>query len=154
MKNIDIVRHIYIIKILLEKGANTLIYKDSDLTENSFMPLKMISEGVDTISEIKKFSTESSASLTQKMNKLEKLKLITRHINKTDKRKWNFRLSTKGKIALNKVLTKEEKALKKLFVDFSETEKEVLEKSLDKLQIKLQDKLNINISCTHNKKKV
>ena len=150
---IDIVRHIYINKILLEKGANELIYKDFNLTESSFIPLKMISEGVDTILEIKKLSTESSASLTQKMNYLEKLKLITRHINKDDKRKWTFKLSATGENTLNKIMLRKKKILDNLFKDFSKKEKDALNKSLSKLQEKLQLKTKVELPCpTHTNK--
>ena len=144
---IDIVRHIYINKILLEKGANELIYKDFNLTESSFIPLKMISEGVNTIFEIKKLSTESSASLTQKMNYLEKLKLITRHINKDDKRKWTFKLSITGENILNKIILRKKKILDNLFKDFSKKEKDALNKSLSKLQEKLQLKTKVELPC-------
>ena len=150
---IDIVRHIYINKILLEKGANELIYKDFNLTESSFIPLKMISEGVNTILEIKKLSTESSASLTQKMNYLEKLKLITRHINKDDKRKWTFKLSITGENILNKIILRKKKILDNLFKDFSKKEKDALNTSLSKLQEKLQLKTKVELPCpTHTNK--
>lgn len=141
----DIVRHIYINKILLEKGSNNLIYKNFNLTESSFIPLKMISEGINTIFEMKKFSTESSASLTQKINNLEKLSLITRHINRDDKRKWNFKLSPKGKKILTKILVEKEKALNYLFKNFSNKEKDYFKKSLGKLQQALLVHGNFNI---------
>ena len=154
MPNTDmhIVRHIYIIKILLEKGANDLIYKGFNLTESSFIPMKLIDEGVDTIFEMKKYSTESSASLTQKMNNLEKLGLVTRHINKDDKRKWNFKLSPQGKKILKKVLDKNKKVLDNLFKEFSKKEKEAFNKLLQKLQTRLQDSMQINLSCKDNNK--
>jgi len=150
--DMNIVRHIYIIKILLEKGANDLIYKGFNLTESSFIPMKLIDEGVDTIFEMKKYSTESSASLTQKMNNLEKLGLVTRHINKDDKRKWNFKLSPQGKKILKKVLDKNKKVLDNLFKEFSKKEKEAFNKLLQKLQTRLQDSMQINLSCKDNNK--
>lgn len=147
--NIDIIRHIYINKLLLEKGAGKLIYKNFNLTESSFIPLKMIHEGVDTIFEMKQLSTESSASLTQKMNNLEKLGLVTRHINKKDKRKWNFKLSTKGTKILTKILSKKVKILNALFKNFSKEEKEVFEKSLKKLQKELQITTKTKLPCSN-----
>ena len=75
MQNTNIVRHIYITKILLEKGANDLIYKDFNLTESSFIPMKMISEGVNTILEMKKFST-SEKSLPVNWKRFQQLRSL------------------------------------------------------------------------------
>ncbi len=154
MQNINIVRHIYITKILLEKGANDLIYKDFNLTESSFIPMKMISEGVNTILEMKKFSTESSASLTQKMNNLEKLNLVRRHLDKKDKRKWNFSLTKKGHSILKKIIAKKEKALSLLFKDFSAKELHTFNKLLEKIEVALlaHGNFDMEFPCCKSKK--
>ena len=135
----SIIRHIYISKTLLEKRANNLIYREFNLTESSFFPMRFIYEGVCTISGMKKFSTESSASLTQKMSRLEKLGLVVRYLVENDKRKWKFKLSTKGNSVFNKIITKEKKALDNLFEDFSKKDKLCLDKLLQDLQQKLQN---------------
>jgi len=147
MKNTNVIQHIYLIKILLEKGANDAIYKKFAITESSFFPIFFINAGVDTIAEIKKLSVESSASLTQKMNKLEKIGFITRHINKKDKRKWTFKITKKGRTVLNTIITKKERVLNNLFKNFTKKERDALEKSLKKLQINLQDEFNAKLPC-------
>ena len=56
----------------------------------------MISNGIGNIIEMRQFVDESAASLGKKINKLEALNLVTRTVNKVDKRKWDFTLTKKG----------------------------------------------------------
>jgi DNA-binding MarR family transcriptional regulator len=114
----------------------------------------MISEGINTILEMKKFSTESSASLTQKMNNLEKLNLVKRHLNREDKRKWNFTLTKKGQTILKKVIKKKEKALNLLFKDFSAKELRTFNKLLEKMEMTLLSHGNFDMKfpCCKSKK--
>ena len=92
--------------------------------------------GASSLFEMKKWTSESPASLTQKINKLEYLELIKRDLCKDDKRKWNLSFTKKGEREMKKIQKKLEKYSTELFENFSEKEKENLLKNLDKLMEK------------------
>ena len=86
MKNSQIIGKIFAVQSLLEKVSNEVIFKKYKITANLYGPMKMISVGMDRISEMKKYLSESPASITQKLSKLEKAGYIKRTLDKNDKR--------------------------------------------------------------------
>lgn len=136
IKNSELIGKIFIAQSLLEKVSNEIIFKDFKITASLYGPMKMIESGLDTIYEMKKFVTETPASLTQKINKLEKLGYLKRSLNKKDKRIWNFTITAKGKKMIEKVnkLSNENSCV---FEIFSEREKECFAKILDTIGMEI-----------------
>lgn len=86
MKNSELIGKIFATQSLLEKVSNEIIFKNFKITASLYGPMKMVQHGADTISAMKNFVTETPASLTQKINKLENLGYLKRNLNKKDKR--------------------------------------------------------------------
>ena len=135
-KNVEIIDKIFGIRAGLESQGNGLVFKEFNLTTSLYSILKMMECGVSSLFEMKKWTSESPASLTQKINKLEDLELIKRELCKDDKRKWNLSFTKKGEREMKKIQKKLEKYSTELFENFSEKEKENLLKNLDKLMEK------------------
>ena len=135
--NVEIIDKIFFIRMGLEAQGNGLIFKEFGLTTSLYSILKMMECGAGSLFEMKKWTSESPASLTQKINKLENLELIERELCKKDKRKWNLYFTKKGEREMKKIKKKIEKYSTELFKNFSEKEKESLSKNLDKLMEKI-----------------
>ena len=133
--NTEVVNKFFIVKNLLEKIGNKKIFKIFGLSVGLYAPLKIIESGVSTISEIRKCVNETPASLTQKIAKLESSGLVIRKVNISDKRKWDFKLTDKGKNTLLKAEQQYEKVGDQLFCNFSENEKYIFFNLLSKLEV-------------------
>ena len=86
MNDTHIVEKIFIVQGLLEKIGNETIFKKHHISSSLYGPLKMIDAGLDSISEMRKYTAETPPSLTQKIHKLENLEFVTRKIHSNDKR--------------------------------------------------------------------
>jgi DNA-binding MarR family transcriptional regulator len=112
--------------------------------------LNTISKGFSEVSEMKKYSIESSSSITQKIQKLEKLKLLRREIDEIDKRKLKFYLTEKGKKTIKRIEKKIEIVSSVIFLKFSKKEKEIFMKILKEIEnslpkcAKAQERKKIN----------
>lgn len=141
MKKLEIINKLFFVKNLLEKTGNILIFKEFGLTVSLYSPLKIIELGISDITNIQKISCETASSLTQKIKKLESLKLIIRKLDKNDKRKWIFELSKKGKSTIFEIEKKYEEIVEGLFKNFTENEEKIFYKKLNELEVKLKSKL-------------
>lgn len=140
MQDKEIINKIFSIRNSLEKSGNENIFQESGLTVSSYVPLKMIFYKLATIAQMKKIFNETVASLGQKIQKLEKMGLVTRQLDETDRRKWNFKITKKGQVVLEKIEKKFDKEAQEFFSDFSKKEKEDFWKFLERLEnnLKLQ----------------
>lgn len=137
IKEKEIIRKIFFAKKALEKAGNKKVFGKFGLTASLYICLARISFGMKSITQMKKHFDESMASFGQKIQKLEVLGLVERELNSEDKRKWNFKLTKKGKQILEKVEKKFDEASKDIFLDFSQKEKEDLWKLLEKIESNL-----------------
>ncbi|MCF6343876.1 MAG: hypothetical protein L3J15_04250 [Devosiaceae bacterium] len=133
-----IISKIFALRNILEKSGNESIFQEFGLSVSTYAPLKMVALGLSTISQMKEISTETIASLGQKIQKLENLGLVIRELDEKDKRKWNFQISTKGANILQKVEKRFDEVGDDILSDFSEKEKENLWQLLEKIEINLE----------------
>ena len=72
----------------------------------------------------------SGANVTGLVDKLEKKRLVTRERHKTDRRKWNVSLTTRGENLLKEILPVYAESLKKLTEGLGETKMKQLDQLL------------------------
>lgn len=142
MKNVEIMNQLFIIKTLLGKAGSKEIFWEEGLTVSLYELLKIILNGANEVLEMKKYSVESSASLTQKIQKLEKLGLIKREVNKYDKRRLKFSSTEKGEKTIIRVEKKNELASSAIFFKYSKKEKEIFVDILKNLEKFLSKKVS------------
>lgn len=141
MKNVEIMKQLFIVKTLLTKAGNKEIFWEDGLTVGLHELLKIITEGAQKVSEMKKYSTESSASLTQKIQKLEKMGLVKRRANKQDKRRMVFFATKKAKKVIVRIERKIEFTSSIMFRKYSKQEKEKFVEILKNLEKFLSKKV-------------
>ncbi len=134
----EIIDKIFSIRNFLEKSGNEDIFRQFGLSVSTYVPLKMIYCGLETIAQMKQICTETVASLGQKIQKLENLHLVARELNKNDKRKWTFSVTGKGEEVLHEVELSYQKVSEDLFSDFSKQEKAALWELLQKIENNLK----------------
>lgn len=142
MKNIEIMSQLSSVKTLLNKAGDKEIFREEGLTVSLYEMLKIISNGSSKVLEIKKYSTESSASITQKIQKLEKLKLVKREECEKDKRKLIFTLTKKGEKTIIRIEKKIEFVSSVIFLKYSKREKEIFMDILKNLEIFLSKRIS------------
>jgi len=89
----NLIEHLFKIQNKIEKNWNEKIFKKFWISINNYRLFKIIYNWKNEITKIKKISNETWASLTQKIQKLEKKWFIKRKAHKLDKRKWLFFIS-------------------------------------------------------------
>jgi len=142
MKNRDIIKELLGIKNLLNRAGKKEMFFEFGLTVASYEVLDLIdAKGLNTISELSKFLSESMASLAQKTKKLEELQYIKKRKSKTDPRKNILEVTPKGKRALKRVEVKIELVSGLIFRKYKKTEKELFLEMLKNLNIKLEKKI-------------
>ncbi len=140
MIEIKIINKLFIVKTLLEKTWNKMIFKEFSLTVSLYRLLKVIDKWLSEIHEIQKISDETKSSLTQKIKKLEDSWFIVRNINKKDKRRWYFYITQKWTKTIKKVEEKYLETSKELFSEFSKKQKKSFFEQLLILEEELQKK--------------
>ncbi len=137
-KNKKIIQQLLKIKNLLNQANKKKIFFEQDLTLANYEILKIINDNkVTIISEIQKFLVDSLPSLTQKTNKLVKLKYISKNKDDIDPRKNILRITKKGKKSLSRIEKKIDLVSMRIFLKYSEEEKELFLKILKDLEKKL-----------------
>jgi len=96
--------------------------------------LKLITDGEKEIFKIKEYFSESSSSITQKLQKLEKLKLIIKKTQKDDKRKIFFDPTEKGIKAIIRIEKKINFVSGIIFNKYSKEDKNIFMKILKDIE--------------------
>ena len=134
----EILNDFFIVKNGLEKYANEHIFKEFDLTASLYNTLMLIGRGQKNIAEI---LGETRASLSEKIQKLEKLGLIKRQKNKLDKRSWDLLISKKGFEIFDAINKKRRNGkLADPFFDLENRDIEVFAKVLKNMKQNLKNK--------------
>ncbi|MDA9129038.1 winged helix DNA-binding protein [Candidatus Gracilibacteria bacterium] len=140
MQEKQIIEDMFCIHNSLMEHINRKVFESHGLTLNSFIPLKMISYGMTTITQMREAYSESAASFGQKIGKLEKLGLVVRSLHADDKRKWIFTLTKKGEETIKILDEKFSKACLQFFSNFSSQEKGDFHTLLGQVENNLQSK--------------
>ena len=141
MKNREIIKELLNTKNLLNQAGKKEIFFEFGLTVGNYEVLSLVSDGMETISEISEKLSESLASLTQKTQKLESLKYLKKEKDKNDPRKNILKITEKGKKVLERVENKIEMVSTFIFKNHKKEEKEIFLKILKDLNQKLEAKV-------------
>ncbi len=143
MNNREIIEQIFLLKNILTKAGNKEIFFENNLTVANYEILRIIEkEKAETISEIKKFSSESLASLTQKIKKLEDCDCVRKEKKKNDTRKNILEITGNGKKTLKRIEKKIELVGSTVFLKYSKEEKDIFTRMLKDLENKLKKVVN------------
>jgi len=149
MKNIEIIKQLHIIKNILNKVTRNETVpgcdnqKKTDMTIANYEVIKIIDEkNAKTISEIQNFLSETLASLTQKIKKLEEFGYIIKRKSPKDPRKNILEITQKGYKQIDKIEKKLELVSDKILSKYKNEEKEIFMKILKDIEEKLIKKIN------------
>ena len=134
MKNIEIMNQLFAVKTLIVKLNSKKIFWENGLTVGLYEILKLITDGEKEIFKIKEYFSESSSSITQKLQKLEKLKLIIKKTQKDDKRKIFFDPTEKGIKAIIRIEKKISFVSGIIFNKYSKEDKNIFMKILKDIE--------------------
>ncbi len=142
MKNREIIEALLKVKNLLNKAGEKEVFSKFNLTVANYELLKIIQEEkIDTVSGLQEYLTDSLPSLTQKTQKLIKLKYLNKRKDKNDPRKNLLQITDTGKKVIKKIERKIEIVATLMFRKYSKKEKEIFVEILKHLEKKLSKKI-------------
>ncbi len=121
--NIHIVEQLFTTVALLKKSGDDRVFKKFGLTTSLFATLTKIAAGNNSSTKLQKYIDGTPASITQKLKQLEKKGIITRRLNKDDKRRWIFEITEKGYQTLEEIQPIYEAQVAALFEGYEDTTK-------------------------------
>ncbi len=136
--NIQVVEQLFLTTALLKKSGDNRIFKKFDLTTNLYAVLVKIAAGKNSGSMLQEYVEGTPASITQKLNQLEKKGIIERKLDKHDKRRWVFDITKKGHRILDEIRPVYDEQLASLFQGFNKTQKSQFLKTLKELEGRLR----------------
>lgn len=129
----DIEKYLRKIDYIIKKKGREIL-KDYDITGPQFNALQhLIKEGNLTVGELSKKMALSYSTITDLIDRMEKNNLVMRIKDEKDRRMVRIKVLDKGFEILQKVLNKRIEYLANKLKSFTEDEKELLVKSLEKL---------------------
>jgi DNA-binding MarR family transcriptional regulator len=114
---------------LLEQ-AGDVVLDEFGITMAMYELMMMVARGFNTTTELARQSRSTLANITHKTKSLEEAGYLRREISHQDRRIWKLSLTAEGRRLLDSVESYYEKAVNRLFSEFSEKE---LETTLDLL---------------------
>lgn len=130
----QITEDIFCLSGLLTAQVNERVFSEHQLTLSSYIPLQMIKQDIQTITEMRTFSSETAAGLGKKIKYLENLKLISRTLDKNDKRKWLFKLTRKGEIVCREAENSFVVLAEDFFTNFTSGDKKLFQQLINTLE--------------------
>jgi DNA-binding MarR family transcriptional regulator len=139
--DIQIVEQLFTTTALHRKSGDNFIFKKFGLTTSLYAILTKIAAGINSSSDLQIYIEGTPASITQKLNQLEKKGIITRHLDEQDKRRWNFKITPQGEQILESIYPVYEGQLQLLFQDYDRVAMTDFLEMLKQLEVRLREVL-------------
>jgi MarR family transcriptional regulator, 2-MHQ and catechol-resistance regulon repressor len=126
-QNIDaeIISRLLVATRVLEKAGDVILSRFG-ITMGMYELLALMADQVDTTTRMANLSQITLASVTHKTKLLEEKGYISRVLSNKDKRVWYFSLTPRGQSLLETIREVYDEITRNLFVQFSESEKQLV----------------------------
>jgi DNA-binding MarR family transcriptional regulator len=133
----NLLRTLLLTAKMLDKTQDITL-PEFEITTTSYIILTYIAEDVSTTKQLAQKLQTTYANITHKTKTLEEKGYIQRTVDPTDKRSWQFHLTSNGEAALAKIRRQHSEFAKILFIQFSDKEKQLIAKFLEGIEDHLQ----------------
>lgn len=131
--NVNITNKLLAVTRILEKTSNVILAQFK-ITYVGYEILKQISAGTATTTTLAKTMNSTLSNITHKTKILEETGFIERSFDKNDKRVWCFAISKKGKTSLKLIESIYQEAMKQLYSEFTNSQKQHVLDFLNKIE--------------------
>jgi len=131
--NVNITNKLLAVTQILEKTGD-VIFAQFRTTFTGYEILKHINAGTTTTTALAKTMNSTLSSITHKTKVLEESGFIERSFDKNDKRIWYFAITKEGRTSLKLIESIYQEALKQLYSEFTNSQKQQVFDFLNKIE--------------------